>query len=59
MYRKSGFVCIILILAMCLPMAGCATTGSSDAQRTRNEGTAVGLGAGALLGGLAGALIGG
>ncbi|WP_319576592.1 glycine zipper domain-containing protein [uncultured Desulfobacter sp.] len=59
MYRKSRFVSIILIFAMCLSMAGCATTGSSDAQRTRNEGTAVGLGAGALLGGLAGVLIGG
>ena len=59
MYKPSRCVSIILIFAMCISMAGCASTGSSDAQRTRNEGTAVGAGAGALLGGLAGVLIGG
>ncbi|WP_051957845.1 YMGG-like glycine zipper-containing protein [Desulfobacter vibrioformis] len=59
MYRTSRCISIILIFAMCVSMAGCATTGSSDAQRTRNEGTAVGAGAGALIGGLAGALLGG
>lgn len=59
MNQVSRSISITIILAMCVSMSGCATTGSSDAQRTRNEGTAVGVGAGALLGGLAGALIGG
>jgi|GEM_PF-915180 len=57
MCRKSRCISIILIFVMCFSMAGCTTTGSSDAQRTRNEGTAVGVGAGALLGGLTGAFI--
>ena len=57
MCRKSRCISIILIFVMCFSMAGCTTTGSSDAQRTRNEGTAVGGEAGALLGGLTGAFI--
>jgi hypothetical protein len=51
------FVAVVLILATC--SMGCITTGTtSDAQRTRKEGTAVGAGTGAVLGGIIGALVG-
>ena len=51
---------IAIVLALAVLAAGCTTTGSSqDAQRTRNEGAAVGAGTGAVLGGIIGALVGG
>ncbi len=60
MPRVFRLIAMMLVLMMCMMSLGCTTTGSSqDAQRTRNEGTAVGAGTGAVLGGLIGALVGG
>ncbi len=47
---------VLVILAMASGLVGCATT---DAGRTKQEGTAAGAGVGALVGGIIGNLVGG
>jgi uncharacterized protein YcfJ len=59
MHKMIRLISACLVLAAFAFQAGCTTTGTTDAQRTRNEGTAVGAGTGALLGGIVGALVGG